>query len=382
MQIRSYATCSVISNILVGNLSRKQPSKQLLLSLLNEAPDTLIIAHSDWQRVVAVAERSKVLPLLFSIIKDKKDKLGVPPDIFSILQDSYRKNALRNALVIDEFRKCADSLHEHNVDCVALKGICFLLSLYHSDPAIRRLEDADILVREEDVEKACNALESAGYVFSDRSIGLASGKKITDVRKAIMFFKYQKDGSVLMSVHLHWHFINISPLLYPRKWRAIDMQDIWDQAKPIDSALGKNVLTMCPKHLMLTLCVHAFNHGFSRLNLLFDLHSVIRQSKDSLDWDELKEYAQEWGFEVALYIGIRLTQEAFATPIPQGFLESLRPEGLSLTEKLFLRYLKRTDFPSEDMSLALYVAMHRGISDKISFLWKGFSLKLKKAALQ
>jgi hypothetical protein len=382
MQIHSCVTCSVGSNILVGNLFRKQNPKNLLLSLLNETHDTAVAVDFDWQRLLAIAERSKVLALLFSFIKDNKEKLNVPPGIFSILHDSYRKNALRNALVLDEFHKCADSLNEHNVDCIALKGICFLLSLYCSDPAIRRLEDADILVKPEDVEKACSALEAAGYTFSDRAIGVPSGKKITDVRKAIMFFKYQKDGSVLMPVHLHWHFININPLLYPPKWRAIDMQDVWNRAKPIDSALGKNVLTMCPLHMLLTLCVHALNHGFSRINLLFDVHSVIRQSKDSLDWDELGEYAQKWGLEVALYIGIRLTQEAFATPVPKGFLESLSPEGVSLTEKLFLSYLKRTEFPSEDMSLALYVAMHRGFLDKISFLWKGFSLKLRKAALQ
>jgi hypothetical protein len=76
----------------------------------------------------------------------------------------------------------------------------------------------------------------------------------------------------------------------------------------------------------------------------------------------------DWGLAVPLFLGLTLSQKIFSTEVPKGFLEKLRPKGVSLLERLFLSYNMRKDFPKEESCVVLYLAMNQGIVDKIKFL--------------
>ncbi|MDD5730497.1 MAG: nucleotidyltransferase family protein, partial [Candidatus Omnitrophica bacterium] len=140
----------------------------------------------------------------------------------------------------------------------------------------------------------------------------------------------------------------------------------------------KNIFMMSAEHMLLAVCIHGLSHGFSRINLLFDLHSFISRYRDSLDWDRLQILSRNWGAAGAVYIGIRLARDTFGTEIPREFLEELKPQGESFLEKHFLKYVKNNDFPSEDMCVILYLALNQGFFNKAGFIFRGLALKAKK----
>ena len=77
----------------------------------------------------------------------------------------FRKYYIQASLINDKFDKIGNKIKEifdaNNIDHIFLKG--FELKKLYPDPCIRQMGDIDILVREEDHEKAINVLKESGF---------------------------------------------------------------------------------------------------------------------------------------------------------------------------------------------------------------------------
>ncbi len=346
--------------------------KKSLIALLSQKDLKVTAAGLDWDSILEVAEYSKVSALLFRAIKDLKEKIPIPDSVYFALNDRHQKNVIRNALVLEEFDKLSSLFEKEGVPLVLLKGIYFLLGPYRSCPGIRRMEDIDILVKEEDAQKASYIIESLGFVCPE------DGIRQQGARKARMYIRREMDGSVLAPVHLHRHFINLSGAMYTKEWSLIDMEEVWADVRPVQEDKSGFLLSMCPEHMLLALCIHGLSHGFARLNILYDLYSFMLRYKVTLDRDKLVLYAGKWGLSIPLYIGMRLLRDMFHSDIPEGLLGPLKPKGLMAGERLFMKYVKTRDFPGEDMGTLLYIGMNRGFCNRLSYLLKGLSLRVRK----
>ena len=331
--------------------------KSYLISLLTEKKPNILVIN--WERLLKISAYSKTNQLLFSKVKLSPEGFNLPQAVYSELENSTRINLIRNTLLLQEFEGLSSSLGREGIDFILLKGIFFLRRIYQNQIALRRMEDVDILIREQDFNKADNFLRGQGYQV------LPDDKQS---RKAAMYFKYNPDGSTLMPVHLHWHIANISQAILEHSCNSIDINEIWSYASLLEPARSKHLFIMRPEHFLLALSEHDLRHGFSGLMFLYDIHQFILKNAASLDWDFLQSRAMDWGLAVPLFLGLSLSQRVFSTPIPQGFLGKLRPQGKSVLERFFLQYNLLSDFPKEEACGIIYLAMNRRPLDKIKFL--------------
>lgn len=82
----------------------------------------------------------------------------------------FRKYYIQASLINDKFDKIGNKIKEifdaNNIDHIFLKG--FELKKLYPDPCIRQMGDIDVLVREEDHEKAISLLEKEGFVRGEK----------------------------------------------------------------------------------------------------------------------------------------------------------------------------------------------------------------------
>lgn len=323
---------------------------------------------------MSIAARSKVSALLFHIVRDRQKDLSIPDEVYQQLQEKYRMNLFRNTLLLEEFEKLRTAFAAAGIEIIVLKGMFFLHVVYQARIGVRRMEDVDFLVKAANVEKARHLIGSLGYRnFDTREKNAPSGEST-----AAMFLKHDKDQSVFMPLHLHWGLSNVSMPLLRKQASGVDVEEIWDAGVRIDKNKD-NLFMMPPEQMFTALCEHGMRHGFARLNILYDLHAFVLAYRDSLDWQEIAALGRQWGLVLPIYMGVSLIKELFSTPVPEDFLSTLRPQGMSLLEKYFFTYAKNNDFPREDACVLLYLAIQKGFFNKIKAISAGVRWKAAKS---
>ena len=112
----------------------------------------------DWHRVLAESNRHVLTAFLYPGLKRLN---GVPEEILS----RARNAAMLSAARMEESLQAQDGILElmrsQNIPCAVLKG--FSAACRYPHPELRVPGDVDLLVGGENLERACAALEQAGY---------------------------------------------------------------------------------------------------------------------------------------------------------------------------------------------------------------------------
>ena len=106
-------------------------------------------------------------------------------------------------------------------------------------------------------------------------------------------------------------------------------------------------------------------HGMTtaRLIWLFDVHLLLGQNRDELNWDELADEAQKLGWESALFATLDRIQVLFGTVIPAKILDKLR-ENAANDESL----LRASTIQSNRSERVLNELASSGWSSKIKLI--------------
>jgi len=131
-----------------------------------------------------------------------------------------------------------------------------------------------------------------------------------------------------VGVELHWGLI-----AGETDWRSPAIEWFWKETEPWTwegpTAGRLTALQLKPTPHLLYLAAHLLlQHGAAHAQLVwyYDLHLIIRRWASRIDWDELRSRAREFRWTPALEGALRASRELFATPLPEGFLESLDAE--------------------------------------------------------
>ena len=112
----------------------------------------------DWHRVLAEADRHVLTAFLYPGLRRLN---GVPEEILS----RARNAAMLSAARMEESLRAQDGVLElmrsRDIPCAVLKG--FSVACRYPHPELRVPGDVDLLVGGENLERACAALEQAGY---------------------------------------------------------------------------------------------------------------------------------------------------------------------------------------------------------------------------
>lgn len=331
-----------------------------LMSVLREPhrpppdfPDT----ESDWDRVIADAEQHRVLPILYRLmITWPESRCRIPHDR---LKARLVHHTARAMFLCEELSELLRLFQRHAVACMPLRGPALGEWLY-GDGTARPIEDLDLLVRRQDLDRITGILVGLGYDAIDCRPGFA--------RSFYYTLEFVRDDPALV-VEPHW------TIAYPPFADQVDMEAVWARSM-IGHVCGVDSRLLASTDLLLHLSWHLL-HWQERAPLLwfYDLDRLIRKDGVELDWAEVATVAAQSGQEILVAEALRALTILFDTPVPGGTLARLtrptsgEPRSLSKTirRNAITLLAGRSELRGREQ-FALFVSL-KGIRAKARYAW-------------
>lgn len=291
-----------------------QTEQELLLCVCTANADRtrktreLLRADIDWARVANLADRHKVIPLLYRRLSRVAPELLAQPALQQIA-GRFLGIAKRNLLLAKELLLLLDLLQGNDIAVIVLKGPLLAVSVF-GDLCGREFGDLDLLLRPADLPRARQLLESRGY---RPEIMMEAATEAAYIRSEHAF-QYLRDDDGLV-VELHWR-LEDHYLKFP-----FDMEKLWSSASS-EQLFGNPVGALSPEMLFLYLCMHGAKHYWERLEWIACLPAVIRRYVD-MKWRLVIETARSMGGLRILHLGLLLANQLDPCEATQSTLAML-----------------------------------------------------------
>ncbi|MFI1770614.1 nucleotidyltransferase family protein [Thalassobellus citreus] len=118
---------------------------------------------TEWDFFIKIASKHLVLPTVYCRLKTRGLLHILPVDLELYLKEITSLNNLRNKSLLLQAEQINTLFKSHNIDYVFLKGMALLKGNYYNNIAERMIGDIDILVHSNDIYKANQILQEAGY---------------------------------------------------------------------------------------------------------------------------------------------------------------------------------------------------------------------------
>lgn len=277
-----------------------------------DALDRLVDDGLDWARLGRLAERERILPVLWDGVARYEDRM--PAEISS---------GLRRAAAVSEFwtGRLRSSLERilRTLDArdrvMLLKGSALGCSAYGSF-AERPMADLDLLLRREECREAWRRLRAAGWTPSTHG-----ADEFYDDHHHLR--PLSEPGGAGPWVEIH------RSVMAPSMPFVLDEQALWERSQLIDVGRQKARIPS-DVHLLFHACVHfAWSNCMSR-GLARTVRDVVVLSRDaSFDWDGFVDLARETRARSCCYWPLRLARDLAAARVPAPVLKALSPGGLA-----------------------------------------------------
>ncbi|MFM8331784.1 MAG: nucleotidyltransferase family protein [Candidatus Methylumidiphilus sp.] len=286
-------------------------ANQLLLSALN-TPETLpALPPADWDLLLRVARRVRLLGRLEANLARFGLLSAIPPKAWEHLRASRNVIEHRRTLVSWEVNRLLWATKGIDAPLILLKGAAYVVAGLPPAPG-RLFADVDLLVPEQSIGEIEERLVARGWMklpidpYDDRYYRVWMHE--------IPPLRHQERGTE----------IDIHHRLLPRTSRlASDPAPLLQDARPVGG--DPRLLILAPADLVLHALVHLFLEGDPREGLRFrdllDAHDLIRHyGNEPGFWEGLAPRARQLGFARPLYYGLRFARKFFGTPIPGAVL--------------------------------------------------------------
>lgn len=247
--------------------------KELLNSAIRGEKSCLYLKNKEEiTLLLEEAERHKVKGLIYTGWDKDISQSGISEEVLNewkkstffsgIRQSNHMKNV---GFVVSEFKK-------EGIDAIVLKGLV-IRDLYHA-PDQRTMNDADILVKKEDIQKTKEILTKLGF------------KEGHDSCHHVDFH-----SKIYGEVELHWQLVDES---YFRGDTSFE-DGIWDRVMNVKVG-GEDTLSLNWEDLLLHSCAHMASHmarvGFG-IRYLCDLVVILEHKGNEICWSSFMEAAKK-----------------------------------------------------------------------------------------
>jgi Uncharacterised nucleotidyltransferase len=307
--------------------SRAMSSEERLLLLLarGRLTDSMRAqAHSllgqalSWPLLLQLAWMHGVTPLLYRHLR-QLDFPDVPAAALAELRAAYRRNALRNTLMVCELAEVMQRLGAVGVPVMPLKGVALAASLY-GDPTLRVCGDIDILVPRPLVREAYQILQAMGYRGMFAEFMEASFQRLL-LKTSIEYGLTREKGGFRYLLELHWG-------VFARALSERGVLDaLWAEACTMP-VFGVMAFQPSVEWTVLFLAVHAARHQWRGLKWLSDIHELCTWT--AVDWAKVRLQAERVGWEKLVELTLSACHTLFDTPIPPHFSSRSLPRGVPL----------------------------------------------------
>lgn len=251
----------------------------------------------DWNKFMDRAAEHSISGLLYSSInwnsKCDKDK-----ELINKWKASTFYTGIGQLKHINQVEKIIKKFNEENVRVIVLKGL--VIREFYKNPELRTMCDADILVHEEDLDKARNILISLGYLESEGY----------DEHGAHIVFEHTSH----LPVEVHWTLINDDYFTGSKEFE----KEIWENTMKVKIgdtealSLGWDDLAL---HLCVHMAVHIVHRGFG-VRQLVDLVILIENKGKEINWNEFCRKSIECKVNKFVIVIFNVCKELFNMEIP------------------------------------------------------------------
>lgn len=261
-----------------------------------------------WGRFAELADQQGLAPLIFVGLRSLG--LVVPADVAGQLHAWHAQSLLRTRVGLEpHLTKSLRALEERGLQPVVLKGAALAYTAYLK-PHHRTLADLDLLVSEDELGTADEALRGAGYQVIDVELG--HGHQHLP--------PYMSPDGVL-AIELHHHIIT------EQNPYRVNLDAVLARAQQRRLA-GVDARVFAPTDALLHVCLHlTFGHRYDwySLRTLVDILALTTSSLADVDWDLLVETVRASRTAGAVYWPLRLSRDLLGAPVPAMVLEQLAP---------------------------------------------------------
>ncbi len=287
--------------------TRFEPEEELLLccartQATNESQrrvEQLLEGEVDWDRLLAIAARHGVIPLLGRHLH--AFSASMPQKTHEHLVQIARRTAIHALEMNAEFMRLVDLFAERSITVLALKGPV-LAQLVYGNAGLRSFGDLDFLVHPSEYDAARDLLLAEGY----RPLRQFTPEEEAEYMAGEKSFEFVR-GRVV--VELHWS------ILHARNTYIPDTEELWARARPVLFD-GTPVLSLPPEDLLFYLCAHGASHYWGSLKWLCDVAELLRLFHQELNWTYVVEQAHQRSGTRMLLLGLLLAAELLDAPLP------------------------------------------------------------------
>jgi hypothetical protein len=313
----------------------------------------LVREDVNWAYIAWRAENNRTIPLLEYHLR----RLGafdvLPAPVKAYVERWTVMSRLRSALEFRNLGRILDALDQEGIPCFLVKGPDLAL-LYYPEPLLRPMTDVDIMIRAADAWRTQEVMFALGFrhgIFDPSSGGW------TDDRKPLGQEMFRDTYALPVFVHIEKVEAPFPADALPAKLRhrhvkayigsnnvmhipifvdvhfnlsvGIDEEDIWSGVR-LANALGRVVRVHSPTGAVWFLAARLYHEAFLynslRLLMLGDLHCVLHNQINDIDWAEVAAIAYKYEMRPALYYVLSQVRHLFGIDIPTGFLDLIRPD--------------------------------------------------------
>jgi hypothetical protein len=292
------------------SLSREQ-ALLLRLARLSLAPSDRDAARAlarggvDWGVLSSLAERHGVTLLVQRhLSRDAADLCPAP--VLDSLASRARAVAALNVMLTAELAELLPELEKAGCAPVVVKGPALAVAVY-GDLSLRPFADVDIVVEPRTRRRACDLLESRGYVASPP----VPARWKEAWRRSTHEQLFKREGSPLL-VDLHWE------LTAPGYSYSLTLAQVRRRLERVNAGACE-VRTLGPEDTLLLLCLHGTKHEWAVLSFLVDVAELVRGQPD-LDWRPVVDWSRPPGRRQPVQLGLHLAHRLLQAPVPADVL--------------------------------------------------------------
>jgi hypothetical protein len=311
------------------------PDDKLILASVKIKPsmadleqlNNLIPIIQDWDYVAKTIIDRGIAPLFYVKLPILTNSKFIPVLVRTKLQQTYYITFSRSTVLYEHFRKIANQFTLHNIELIALKGICLSEQLYQ-DIGLRQMSDIDILVKPENGSKALAVLSDMGY----KPVGDDESNSDVKFGEVVHYTPMVLNG-VAIEVHIKLHQDN-------EKYRVI-VEELWKNAVPV-ILNNVQVKSFNAYDSLIHTCVHLdkhFNQGHVQFTCFNDVTNLLEKNAGTFNWDILISTCKLYNCEKEVFKYIVLCNKYMNAVVPETILNKYSHYLSNKEEQLFQKYL-------------------------------------------
>jgi hypothetical protein len=283
-----------------------------------------------WERIVGESASLGLAPLIYRNLSREMFKNSVPSRVLSALARSAHAAACRAAIQLSSLDGILASMRNRGIRPVLLKGAALALTLY-DQPALRPMQDIDLLVETGKVTSAVQVLEDLGFsgVVNNYDDGFYAAHH--HVRPMI-----DPGGRVIVEIH--------KGLVPPEDGLFVDPAPALERATSVDIQ-DKEYRVLCREDQLLHAALHLSyaDRFIGKIRDLLDLDAQATVKGRAFDWGLVVESARSLEVSRSLYSTLDLARRLLGTPVPAAVLtEMRRSAGWDPVAESMLRILAKS----------------------------------------